>query len=59
MNACFHPLPLCDIKELVRGDVQYVAPILRSGAIKPLQKKKVQQDDVIKRVTAKPQMEKI
>ncbi len=59
MNACFHPLPLCDIKELVHGDKYKVAPILQSGAIIPLQKKKVQQDDVIKRMPVKSQMEKI
>ncbi len=30
--------------------------ILQSGAIKPLQKKKMQGDDVIKRAPVKPQM---
>ncbi len=36
-------------------DEQLVALILKSCAIKPLQKKRVQQDDVLKRAPVKPQ----
>lgn len=48
MNAHFHPLLFCDCKELDHGDKQLVAQIFQSDAIKPLQRRRANQDDVIK-----------
>ncbi len=45
-----------NIRSWAQWDKQLVAPILLSGAIKPLQMKRAQQDDVIKTVPDKPLM---
>ncbi len=56
INARFHPLLLCEYYESVHGDKQWVALILQLGAIKPLQKKRVQRDVLIKRAAVKPEI---
>lgn len=43
--ACFHPPLLC---EFLLCDKQLVALIFQSGAIKSLQKKRAQHNDIIK-----------
>ena len=53
IDARFHPLLLFEYSELVHRDKQSVAVILQSGAIIPLQNKRAQRDDVIKRAPIK------
>lgn len=54
MNACFHPLLLCDTKswdtEISSGWRKFSS----RKSIIPLQKKRVQQDDAIKKAPVKP-----
>lgn len=50
------PPQICEYEELVhrRKKKQLVALILQSGAVEPLQEKRAQQSDVIKRAPVKP-----
>lgn len=51
INACFYPLRLCDYWYLAHRDKQSVAPVLQFENLQaiPLQKKRAQQDDFIKK----------
>lgn len=51
MNAPFHPLLLCEYQELVHPDKQLLILIPQSGAVKALQQKRMQRDDVVKKTT--------
>ncbi len=54
INVCFHPLLFANIM-IFYQDKQLLALILQLGAIKLLQKKRAQGDDVIKWAPVKPQ----